>query len=1276
VLTRFILWRLLALAATFVALAVTFWALAGGIGRLVRGQRARGSWDRVVHVAGAAADAAASALASSLAAVAALSLAAIVVVAMRTRARSRRSYVRWRVLAYRNDETSVEGIVAMFESLHQRLATRAWRRALLGQPSLALEVHRGAPPEPDGLLRAHEAWLAVSAPRAAEAAVEAALRAAYPNCSLAPISLALGTPPCLIRLQKAAQFIRRSKALDRYEHERSPAMNRLMTAMGTCRGPAYVQLALTPAPVWFERHAARVYRRHERSSRIRVGGPLAAPQRSLYDEVELKGGLWLQHRPLFFADVRVVANDRTDARQIASELCAQRAESRLVERHVRLGPHMLATFERRLARGEGGPLAPIRRGVFAATELAALWHVPSVDYNTVPFARAALPIAPAPPAVHRPREGHGLARDALGPVSIHEQSRRGNVAVPGAVEQGKTSLLVASIAEDLRRSRCAVIVLDPKGDAADAALSVVPRGRTCTLLDFSRPTCGFNPLAASAPPDVVADYVVAALRNLFTDADIRASSDRYLRNAVIAVLANDASATLWDAARLLSVGQEGYAYRARVGANVRGMPELKEISEFFTAELATQLSDARATTTSKLDAPVNKLARLLNSASLKRVLLNRSLRVDLDRVIAGGEVLIVKGALGTMGTGNTAVLMQMLLGMLDAALARQQDGVEPEKRVAVALKVDEAPLVVNRGFAETLALKRSAGLETVACWQTDSQWVEPYIRDQLDALFAHRVYFATASVRDARGSASLLMAEFSDSVRPGVRNLSALGRPDARLHLPKHHAIVSLLTPEGRQPPFLARTVPMRLDPERIAFHARRQADRGGRYLDDLRQPHWDDARDGDVEPQVLASADIVGAASSRATPEVPVSPATPDVRPGRASEAAVGVSRRETGSAGPPNGRSATIPPPSYRELVGVDAANRLRVLVPPAARAAISPDGLDLQILALVAAFRYVLSTEVHRRFNRGRALTTTQRRLRRLAEARLMSRLQFHRRDGAGTPMCYAITDVGLAALSRSGELSSKLDGQLHAPVLPRSGEDHRRVAQVRHELHVGGWVLALERALGHGPVLLRGADASQVSPWDGERLLGLREIRLPGGRTPHDFWRTLPSGERVEVERFETVRPDATVELPDGTDVLVEYDDRLPVGQRARKLERYDHLIAGWAMSTKRYGARLGRPPRAVFVCRDASRARECARRADAVLVASQAYAGRYPWEWEYPGRREILFAAERDVHAAVTRAYGVHPLPPAVRVAQAGEDPGARLAEPELRDLARTDGGVS
>jgi hypothetical protein len=254
---------------------------------------------------------------------------------------------------------------------------------------------------------------------------------------------------------------------------------------------------------------------------------------------------------------------------------------------------LLGLYHRRVQRGEGNRLPPFHKGVFASTELAALWHLPSIDYATVPFSRTALPLAPAPPAILRPPEGEGTLRDAIGAVSIHVDMRKQNTAVPGTVEQGKSSYLVATVAEDLRRARCAVIVLDPKGDAADAAVSLVPAARTCTLLDFAHPTCGFNPLAVDAPADVIADYVVAALKTLFTDSDIRASSDRYLRNAIIAVLAYDRASTLWDAARLLSVGEEGYAYRKAVGTRVRTLPEFSEISAFFTSELTAQLADAR-----------------------------------------------------------------------------------------------------------------------------------------------------------------------------------------------------------------------------------------------------------------------------------------------------------------------------------------------------------------------------------------------------------------------------------------------------------------------------------------------------------------------------------------------------------------------------------------------------------------------------------------------------------------------------------------------------------
>ena len=246
-----------------------------------------------------------------------------------------------------------------------------------------------------------------------------------------------------------------------------------------------------------------------------------------------------------------------------------------------------------------------------------------------------------------------------------------------------------------------------------------------------------------------------------------------------------------------------------------------------------------------------------------------------------------------------------------------------------------------------------------------------------------------------------------------------------------------------------------------------------------------------------------------------------------------------------------------------------------------------------------RHVLSSQIHRRFNPGRASTTTQRRLKRLSDAGVVRRFQFHRRDGGGMPMCYAITVAGCACCTpmtgwrrcRSERDVDMLSGP-PSPATPVEGG--RLLRQARHDVHVVGWALALERALDGPAVTLRGAWESMLSPPlrstpDGRMALDPLALGLPGGRAPHEFLRTDSAGARVPVERFETVRPDARIELPSlrepvgvgggsagagrrggPMDLLVELDDRLPTGRAAGKLERYDHLLAGWSVHIKRYG----------------------------------------------------------------------------------------------------------
>ena len=274
-----------------------------------------------------------------------------------------------------------------------------------------------------------------------------------------------------------------------------------------------------------------------------------------------------------------------------------------------------------------------------------------------------------------------------------------------------------------------------------------------------------------------------------------------------------------------------------------------------------------------------------------------------------------------------------------------------------------------------------------------------------------------------------------------------------------------------------------------------------------------------------------------------------------------------------------------------------------------------------------------------------------------------------------MCCAITPRGLHLLDASREQQEATAGDVDSGALGGAAQSPELRA-ARRDVHVAGWVLAFERVAGRA-CTLHGADRAVMSPPlrsgpDARSVLRPADLRLPGGRAPHDFLRSDAAGIRREVEQFETVRPRAIIELRavEEIDLIIELDDRVPAGRAAAKLERYDHFLAGWSVHTRRYGGKSDVSPVVVFVCRSGVRARECAIAADSVLSACRAYAGEYPFDWEYPGRAQILFAAERDAHEGSLHAYGLPGLPPEVRVAASHGDPRAGEAVAEPRQILR------
>src|SRR5919199_79134 len=301
-----------------------------------------------------------------------------VLVGLRAVARARRRFVRVTLVAYRTDRASPDAAVAMFEALHAAVLQRWWRRLLWGQGSVSLEVHalagRGSP----------RTLLALACPVALRARIEAALRTAYPNTNFEGFPVALARAPSVLRLKKRRLFVTRIAVADP-RRPGDPPVDRVIAAMAATGRPCAVQLALTPVPASFEPYARWLYRSRERSvSDARERGERRSPRdRSEIDGVELRGGLDVQHRPLFFADVRVVAPDRPACEAIAAALRTQGAENRLVERGTTIRPALLGLYGRRFARGEGNPLPSWQCGVYATTELPSLWQPTSIDLAAV-----------------------------------------------------------------------------------------------------------------------------------------------------------------------------------------------------------------------------------------------------------------------------------------------------------------------------------------------------------------------------------------------------------------------------------------------------------------------------------------------------------------------------------------------------------------------------------------------------------------------------------------------------------------------------------------------------------------------------------------------------------------------------------------------------------------------------------------------------------------------------------------------------------------------------
>jgi hypothetical protein len=711
---------------------------------------------------------------------------------------------------------------------------------LLGPDSLVLDQHA------DGGRRTvafHAATTARAWP-----AVQARMRATYPGMRVIPAApdplltsvqrprVALASrlrrhavarvPVDIVRLKKRRAWVWSLQTTRDFTHS---AVSSLVHQLHGCGVDATVQLVLTPTPARAERRAGRVVRKRERDLRVETGQVGAEPGiESVTAQKDLRGAVEGVGRAYYWFDLRIVVprGERAVADAIGGALAELRQDNELRAHGVLLRRRLFADR----ARNGLPPLIPsFRTGALSAAEVASCWHLPSARVKDAGLRRVTARRQSASGAIsHDPRDM--LLVDDHGPVGIAPGDRRKGLAVIGAPGAGKSSLLLRCIGNAARDRRRALVVIDLKEDLARDALSVIPPQRRVHLLDLHRPRVGVNPLAIEEiAPEVRADMLIAAIREIHGDSSVGARSDSLLRAATTAVCVAEPTPTLAHVQRMLDPFDAGY--RAWVSRELGFHTEIDSVRDFWLREFPAMLATNPRFVVESVAAPRNKLQRFLDVPALT-LATNHPVALDLMEIVRDRGVLVINGSKQAVGEDNAAIFCQLVVLLIQRALHRIQ-ALDRTHRTPCTLVIDEAHNIMTPSFATLLAEGRSAWLEPVVAFQHSGQILDERVRSGVQSLLQNVSITRTRNLDDARAVAALAMDLYSDAISANADDQRKLAiDPLDIAHAPDHQVQNLWLADGAPQPVFTADTVAIepllaRIGDRAREHHEREQVTRG-----------------------------------------------------------------------------------------------------------------------------------------------------------------------------------------------------------------------------------------------------------------------------------------------------------------------------------------------------------------------------------------------------------------------------------------------------------------
>ncbi len=394
--------------------------------------------------------------------------------------------------------------------------------------------------------------------------------------------------------------------------------------------------------------------------------------------------------------------------------------------------------------------------ILSVSELASLYHFPSsLVSKTDNLITSLSRTLPAPVSMKNDQKkaiylGENRHHGTTTPIGLTESERERHVYIIGGTGNGKTTMLLYSMVQDIQNGK-GLAVIDPHGDLAETILTYIPKDRIKDVIymnpdDLAHPI-GMNLLELPEgldgddlirEKDLVTETTVSVMRKIFSEDDSGGHRIEYvLRNAIQTALTLE-NPTLFTIFELLNNAK----FRRRV------MNELEDenLKNFWKNEIGKAGDMQKVKMAAGITA---KIGRFLFSGSAKRVLEQERSTIDFDEILSSGKILICNFSKGLLGEDTSSLFGTTVLAKLQLASLRRARMTQ-ENRRPFYLYVDEFQNFATMGFVQMLSEARKYKLFLTMAEQSTSQQDQQRLVDIILANVGTVITFRSGSPADER----------------------------------------------------------------------------------------------------------------------------------------------------------------------------------------------------------------------------------------------------------------------------------------------------------------------------------------------------------------------------------------------------------------------------------------------------------------------------------------------------------------------------------------------